>query len=47
MSCSEDQTELCSSCTDVEQLEMELDRLRVLSVAFAWPLVFELSRSLR
>jgi hypothetical protein len=37
MSCSEDQTILCSSCTDVERLEMELDRLRVLSVALAWP----------
>jgi hypothetical protein len=37
MLCSEDQTVLCSSWTDVEQLEMELNRLRVLSVALAWP----------
>jgi hypothetical protein len=37
MSYSEDQTMLCSSYTDVEWLELELDRLRVLSVALAWP----------
>jgi hypothetical protein len=37
MLCSEDQTTLCSSYADVERLELELDRLRVLSVALSWP----------
>jgi hypothetical protein len=40
MPCSEDQTVLCASCENVQRLEMELDRLRILSAALAWPWPF-------